>query len=70
MFQKIADEIKSHCGSCPSKNECLKNKCVVYRIQSLLHSVFNPSKINIEEFFAPEEKIQTSLFDLDCGDEM
>ena len=70
VFQKIADEINNHCQTCPSQNECMKNKCVVYRIQSLLHSIFNPSKINIDDFFAPEEKIQISLFDLDCGDEM
>jgi hypothetical protein len=70
MFQKISDEINDHCQTCPAKSECLKNKCVVYRINSLLHSIFNPSKINIEDFFEPEEESQISLFDPDGGDEM
>lgn len=70
MFQKIADEINNHCQTCPTKSECLKNKCVVYRIQTLLHSIFNPSKINIEEFFETDVESQISLFDPDGGDEV
>lgn len=70
MFQKIEDEINNHCQVCPTKNECPKNQCVVYRIKNRLHSIFNPSKINIDDFFETEDKKQISIFDLVGGDEV
>jgi hypothetical protein len=70
MFQKITDEVNNHCQSCPTKDECLKNKCVVYRIKSRLCSIFDPSKVNIDDFFDPEDRVQLSMFDLFGGEEM
>lgn len=69
MFQKIEDEINKQCQNCPQNNDCIKRQCVVYRIKILLHSVFNPSKINIDDFFETEDKKQISIFDLVGGDE-
>lgn len=69
MFQKIMDEISNHCQKCPENSVCMKGKCVVYRIKSCLHSVFDPSSVNIDDFFEPEDKSQISVFDLLGGDE-
>lgn len=70
MFQKITTEISNHCQICSENNECLKNDCVVFRIKKHLHSVFDPSKINIDDFFESEEENQISVFDLLEGDEI
>jgi hypothetical protein len=70
VFQKITTEIINHCQICSENNDCLKNDCVVYRIKNYLHSVFNPSRINIDDFFEPEEKNQITLFDFFEDDEI
>lgn len=69
MFQKIEDEINKHCKNCPQCNDCIKCQCIVYRIRNILHSIFDPSKINIDDFFENEDKKQISIFDLVGGDE-
>jgi hypothetical protein len=66
MFQKTKDEINNHCNECQQNGHC-SNQCVVYRIRNILLSVFDPSKVNIDDFFEPEESSQISIFD-DLGD--
>jgi len=68
VFQKIADEVNAHCQVCPQKDQCLKNQCVVYRVKNRLLGIYDPSKINIDDFFEAEDRRQISIFDFDGGD--
>ena len=70
MWEKINNEIKNHCSQCPEKENCLKQKCVVYRIKNITLAIFDSSKINIDDFFETEDKKQISIFDLVGGDEL
>lgn len=70
MWERVNTEIKNHCSQCSEKDNCLKNKCVVYRIKNLTLAIFDSSKINIDEFFTAEDKSQMSLFDDLWGDEI
>ena len=68
MFQKIENEIKKHCSACPHAEACLRRKCFAYRIKQLVLSTFNPSTINIDDFFEPPENSQISMFDFGEGE--
>ncbi len=68
MWEKINNEIKTHCEQCSQKDRCIKQKCIVYRIKNLTLGIFDPSKINIDDFFESADEVQISLFDL--GDEI
>lgn len=70
MWDRINREIREHCSQCPDRQNCLKQKCVVYRIKGYTLAIFDSSKINIDEFFAEDSKCQMSLFDGSWGDEV
>ncbi len=63
MWDKITKEIKNHCSQCSKRDECLKNKCVVYRIKNMTLAIFDDSKINIDDFFESQTDLQMSMFD-------
>lgn len=69
MLQRIEDEIKKHCDQCPHE-KCLGSKCIAHRIKNIVCATFDSSKINIDDFFAAEDKSQMSLFDGLWGDEI
>ena len=64
MWDRINREIKHHCSQCPDRENCLKQKCVVYRIKGFTLAIFDDSKINIDDFFENKGVNQISLFDL------
>lgn len=70
MFQKIEDEINDYCRDCPQNSDCHNHQCLAYRIKIRLYSVFNPSEINIDDFFDHEVQQQISMFDFVGGDEV
>lgn len=69
MWEKINNEIKAYRKQCPKKDSCIGVECIVYRIKNLTLGIFDPSKINIDDFFESSDKVQISFFD-DLGDEI
>ena len=67
MFEKIEQEISKCCSLCDHKEQCKKYDCFIYRIIKIISTDVEISKIDIDEFFEPENKDQISIFDL--GDE-